>query len=99
MIAEQFANVRRGDRFWYENSGWPSELNIEQLNEIRKAKFARVLCDNSDELVTVQLFPMLAADPVSNPRVECQELPPLDLHKFAETVDYKTGAKAAAAAA
>lgn len=65
IIAEQFANVRRGDRFWYENHGWPSQFSPIQLAEIRKAKFARVLCDNSDDVVTIQLFPMLAADPSS----------------------------------
>lgn len=65
IIAEQFANARRGDRFWYENHGWPSQFTVAQLAEIRKAKFARVLCDNSDDVVTIQLFPMLAADPSS----------------------------------
>ena len=65
IIAEQFANVRRGDRFWYENHGWPSSLTPGQLAEIRKAKLSRVLCDNTDDLVTIQLFPLLAADPTS----------------------------------
>lgn len=62
LIGEQFANIRRGDRFWYENSGWPSQFTPEQLSEIRKVKVARLLCDNSDEIATIQLYPMLAAD-------------------------------------
>lgn len=65
IIAEQFANVRKGDRFWYENAGWPGSLSVVQLNEVRKAKMARILCDNTDDLATIQLFPFLAANPVS----------------------------------
>jgi hypothetical protein len=65
IIADQFSHVRRGDRFWYENAGWPSQFSLEQLNEIRKAKLARLLCDNSDDIATIQLYPMLMADPTT----------------------------------
>ncbi|KAI1290314.1 Chorion peroxidase [Halotydeus destructor] len=102
IMAEQFANVRRGDRFWYENHGWPSSFNLAQLNEIRKTKFARTICDNSDDVATIQLFPMLRADPTSNPRVACNDLPYIDLSKFIEGLDdnlLKKKAKAAKAAA
>jgi peroxidase len=63
IIGEQFAHLRRGDRFWYENSGWPSQFTIEQLNEIRKAKVSRLLCDNADDISTIQLYPMLVYEP------------------------------------
>ena len=42
-------------RFWYENGGWPSSFTLEQLAEIRRVKLSRVLCDNSDDLETVQV--------------------------------------------
>ena len=42
-------------RFWYENGGWPSSFTQEQLAEIRRVKLSRVLCDNSDDLETVQV--------------------------------------------
>ena len=48
--------VRHGDRFWYENGGWPSSFTLEQLSEIRRVKLSRVLCDNSDDLETVQVW-------------------------------------------
>ena len=35
IIGRQFHNVRKGDRFWYENGGWPSSFTAEQLKEIR----------------------------------------------------------------
>ena len=71
LIGKQFHNFRFGDRlvsvlfkllivhnlcrFWYENGGWPSSFTLEQLAEIRRVKLSRVLCDNSDDLETVQV--------------------------------------------
>ena len=55
IIGKQFHNFRLGDRFWYENGGWPSSFTLEQLAEIRRVKLSRVLCDNSDDLETVQV--------------------------------------------
>lgn len=63
IIGEQFANVRRGDRFWYENQGWPGSFNADELYELRQARLAKIVCDNTDDLDTIQLYPMLAADP------------------------------------
>ena len=47
-------------RFWYENGGWPSSFTLEQLAEIRRVKLSRVLCDNSDDLETVQVGRVLS---------------------------------------
>ena len=51
-----FCNFSRfGDRFWYENGGWPSSFTVEQLNEIRKVKLSRLICDNGDEMDAMQV--------------------------------------------
>lgn len=84
LIARQFVNLRRGDRFWYENSGYPAQFTIEQLDEIRKSTSARLVCDNSDDIETIQASPMLVADPYTNPRVPCATLPSIDLTKWKE---------------
>lgn len=63
LIARQFVNLRRGDRYWYENSGYPPQFTIEQLDEIRKSTSARLLCENADDIETIQASPMLVADP------------------------------------
>ena len=33
IIGRQYHNLRRGDRFWYENGGWPSSFTLDQLKE------------------------------------------------------------------
>ena len=84
IIGKQFHNLRHGDRYWYENGGWPSSFTLEQLTEIRKIKLSRVLCDNSDDLETMQIYSMVLPDHEINPRVSCRSgvLPKLDLSKW-----------------
>lgn len=82
LIARQFVNLRRGDRFWYENSGYPAQFTIDQLDEIRKSTSARLICDNSDDIDTIQASPMLISDQYTNPRVPCATLPSIDLAKW-----------------
>ncbi|CAG0890250.1 unnamed protein product [Darwinula stevensoni] len=113
LIALQFRDLRLGDRFWYENGGWPSSFTIgtissplplpydigsrstcvccdvvsEQLNEIRKIKLSRLVCDTSDEIPEVQIYPMVLPDHEINPRVPCRSgiLPVIDLSKWRDT--------------
>ncbi|XP_015916569.2 peroxidase-like [Parasteatoda tepidariorum] len=87
LIAEQFANLKRGDRFYYENSGWPSSFTPEQLTEIRKVKVGRIVCDNSDDTLTIPLNTYMVGDPVLNPFVECNShhFPHMDLTKWRDT--------------
>lgn len=85
LIARQFVNLRRGDRFWYENAGYPAQFTIEQLDEIRKSTSARLICDNSDDIETIQASPMLVADAYTNPRVPCSSIPSIDLTKWKDT--------------
>lgn len=45
IVAKQFANLRYGDRFWYEST---DEFSQDQLAEIKQVKLGRILCDNLD---------------------------------------------------
>jgi len=72
LIGKQFHNFRFGDRFWYENGGWPSSFTVEQLNEIRKVKLSRIICDNGDDMSTMQVYAMVLPDHEINPRVPCK---------------------------
>ncbi|KAB7497581.1 Thyroid peroxidase [Armadillidium nasatum] len=62
LIALTFKEVRFGDRFWYENKGYPSTFTPAQLEEIRKTKLSRVVCDNSDDIKTIQVYAMVLPD-------------------------------------
>lgn len=92
LIARQFVNLRRGDRFWYENAGYPAQFTLEQLDEIRKSTAARLVCDNSDDLDTIQASAMLVADPYTNPHVPCSTLPSIDLAKWRDQYTPQPGA-------
>ncbi|XP_049853246.1 chorion peroxidase-like isoform X2 [Schistocerca gregaria] len=86
IIAQQFSNLRKGDRFWYENGGFDSSLTLPQLQQIRHVTLARVLCDNLDTIDTVQPFVFLAADNDRNRHVPCHSwhIPKLDLSPWRE---------------
>lgn len=78
--------IRRGDRFWYELPNQPSSFTPEQLQEIRKVKLSRIICDNTDLIDTVQIYPMVLPDHEINPRVPCKSgvIPTIDLTKWAD---------------
>ena len=42
-------------RFFYENGGWPSSFTLEQLEQIRRFSLARLICDNTDQIETIQV--------------------------------------------
>ncbi|XP_063847936.1 peroxidase-like [Scylla paramamosain] len=87
LIGLTFKELRFGDRFWYENQGFPSQFTPDQLEEIRKVKLSRVICDNSDDIKTVQVYAMVLPDHEINPRVPCNAgiLPRLDLSKWRDS--------------
>ncbi|XP_073952495.1 peroxidase homolog [Choristoneura fumiferana] len=95
VIATQFSYSRRGDRFWFELPNQPSSFTPEQLAEIRKARLARVICDNTDIIDTVQLYPMVLPDHELNPRVPCRSgiIPSMDFTKWAEPAPFAGAAK------
>lgn len=84
IIARQFSNTRRGDRFWYENPGMPSSFTPEQLAQIRKISLAKILCANSDDVPTIQRWALRMPHPVLNPHLSCHQLPEMDLRFWQE---------------
>lgn len=80
IIARQFINTRRGDRFWYENSGQPSSFSPAQLKEIKKVTLAKILCTNSDDIPTIQPWVMRLPHPIYNAEVTCESLPSINLN-------------------
>nr|XP_037286859.1 peroxidasin homolog isoform X2 [Rhipicephalus microplus] len=79
LIAEQFVRMRKGDRFWYENGGLASSFTSDQLRELRKVTLARVLCDNLDDIETIQARVMEQVDQRRNRRQPCMRIPEMNL--------------------
>lgn len=48
--------------FRYELPNQPSSFTPEQLQEIRKTRLARLICDNTDLIDSIQLYPMVLPD-------------------------------------
>lgn len=59
IIAQQFRNLRAGDRFWYEREDPVTGFSLEQLKEIRKSRISRVICDTADDVGPIQPFVLL----------------------------------------
>ncbi|KRT84926.1 peroxidase [Oryctes borbonicus] len=73
VIAQQFLNYRKGDRFWYENGNFPSSFTPAQLQQIRKVNFAHIICHTISEIHTIQPFVFVASGN-QNSRIACDNL-------------------------
>lgn len=75
LLKQQFALLRRSDRFFYENDLPPSSLTKEQLKEMRKVTIAGLLCANTDDLDKIQPKAFQQEDPYLNARISCDQHP------------------------
>ncbi|XP_042211466.1 peroxidase-like [Homarus americanus] len=71
IVGDQFARLRLGDRFYYENGGLASSFSEAQLEQIRKTSLARIMCDNSDNLEMMQPLVFVQAQLI-NKRALCK---------------------------
>jgi len=83
LVGDQFQRLKTGDRFWYENSGEQAFTEL-QLAELKKVSLARVLCDNAENIRTIQPLAFQTPD-VLNRRVACDsgDIPNLNLTQWA----------------
>ena len=71
ISGDQFARLKKGDRYFYDLSGHPGELGAAQLAEVRRASMARILCDNSG---VSQMQPLAFLGPETfNPVISCDD--------------------------
>lgn len=71
LLGRTFRNIRLGDRYWYENANGPGSFTIEQLEEVRKATMAQILCRNGERLNWMQPKAFLLRDPFLNEMINC----------------------------
>lgn len=80
IIANQFKDFKKGDRFYYENGpqNSPTAFNPGQLREIKKSSLASMICKNYDlNFVQPNCFLQPMSSP-SNRRISCNNVPHLN---------------------
>eukprot|EP00105_Crassostrea_gigas_P046468 XP_019930616.1 PREDICTED: eosinophil peroxidase isoform X2 [Crassostrea gigas] len=74
IIGQQFKDLKDGDRYWYENRGVEG-FSSAQLQEIRKVKLAKIMCENLDvDPIQYDVF-HVPSPSYSNPWETCSSLP------------------------
>jgi len=84
IIGDQFARLKKGDRFFYDlGNDANTRFEEQEVDEIRKTSLARLICDNS-EVDRVQ--PFVLKLPISNANAirSCEEdsIPSINLNVF-----------------
>lgn len=59
IIADQFSRLRKGDRYFYEHNPKdnPGAFTEMQLEELKQANMARIICDNADGIALSRQSP------------------------------------------
>ncbi|XP_078362200.1 peroxidasin-like, partial [Oculina patagonica] len=92
ILVKGFENLRVGDRFWYERNDSYTGFTMGQLNAVRDATLARVLCDNSDGIlrITPSVFRERSA---ANDLTDCYNLKVVNLNEWKEEPGRKESCK------
>ncbi|XP_070491099.1 peroxidase-like [Chironomus tepperi] len=75
------------DRYWFENNDPDknaARFTPNQLAELRKASFTRIICDNTESIFTVPKNPFFVQGYKNNTFTKCSDLPKVDLSLFKE---------------
>uniref|UniRef100_A0A1I8B0B9 Ig-like domain-containing protein n=1 Tax=Meloidogyne hapla TaxID=6305 RepID=A0A1I8B0B9_MELHA len=84
IIGDQFKRLREGDRFWYENPGVFTHL---QLTQIRKSTLAGIICRNGDDIDKIQPDVFLYFGQNKLAYKKCEQLPKLNLRMWMSCSD------------
>ncbi|XP_029172750.1 uncharacterized protein LOC114941788 [Nylanderia fulva] len=85
IIAIQFRQSRKCDRFWYETDDPNIRFTEHQLAEIRKTTLTKVMCENMDHQMDMQRAAFDLPSNFLNPRVPCSSMPHMDFSAWRET--------------
>ncbi|XP_036328588.1 uncharacterized protein LOC118740935 isoform X2 [Rhagoletis pomonella] len=86
IIGIQFRQLRKCDRFWYENANSEVRFTEAQLAEIRKVTLAKFICENLEIPGDMQRAALDLPSNFLNPRVPCSSMPQIDLSLWRENV-------------
>ena len=71
IIGDQFARLKKGDRYFYDLGGQAGSFSEGQLQEIRRASWARIMCDNGETVRNVQPLAFWLPNSQRNQLVDC----------------------------
>ena len=80
----QLRAVRYGDRYWFETNDPAIRFTPNQLAEVRKVSFSRIICDNTESIFSIPQNVFAIPNDVNNTYVKCSDLPKVDLSLFKE---------------
>uniref|UniRef100_A0A1B0FN29 Uncharacterized protein n=1 Tax=Glossina morsitans morsitans TaxID=37546 RepID=A0A1B0FN29_GLOMM len=86
IIGIQFRQLRKCDRFWYENHSPEVKFTEAQLAEIRKTTLGKITCENLEIPGDMQRAAFDLPSNFLNPRVPCHSMPQIDLSAWRENV-------------
>ncbi|XP_050520848.1 peroxidase-like [Daktulosphaira vitifoliae] len=83
IIKDQFTRTRKSDRLFYD---LPDVFTKQQLAEIRKVTLARVFCDNSDNISTMQQSVFFKPRSTANDLLPCKSplIPKINLKHWSD---------------
>ena len=62
LLSRQFINLRKSDRFWYENDLPPTSFTKDQLESLKKMTLSGIFCSGLPSLDYVQSDSFLQKD-------------------------------------
>ncbi|CAF0855202.1 unnamed protein product [Adineta ricciae] len=74
IIGDQFNDIRRGDRFFYETQNPTIGFTSDQLNEIRRISLSNILCQTVKDMNEIQIDALRMPNPINNQYVSCSSL-------------------------
>ncbi|XP_067657153.1 peroxidasin homolog [Haliotis asinina] len=85
LIGKQFKKLRDGDRFWFESTDSVTGFTPAQITQLKRASLARIICDNADNISTIQRRAFLNVGAgANNQGVDCSELNQVRLRRWRE---------------
>merc|ERR1712018_844695 len=91
IIGDQFARLKKGDKFFYDlGVDQRRAFTLPQLDEIRKTSMARIICDNTDEIDSIQPLAFKMPTSKANAMRSCSEqtIPFVNLQVFRESSSF-----------
>ncbi|CAL4126431.1 unnamed protein product, partial [Meganyctiphanes norvegica] len=83
LLARQFAQIKHGDRFWYERQDQPKPFTPAQLSAIRSQGLASIMCRVSEHTTYgFQPDPFLVSDYPGNGVMDCSNYAFINLNPW-----------------